>query len=134
MIRNRYNYLTPSVPRLQRETRAHLKQRHHNKNTTSRKPKGQFLSQTTIKNKNFSRTYMQRQTMTEIVNHSRNTAPERSVKLLLGLDGGMGWGGGGGLKSILRGHNLHCLQFVSKTRNVGFLRLYLSSNLHKKTI
>ena len=32
-------------PRHQRERRTHLKQRHRNQNTTSRKPKGQFLSQ-----------------------------------------------------------------------------------------
>ena len=32
-------------PRHQTERRTHLKQRHHNQNTTSRKPKGQFLSQ-----------------------------------------------------------------------------------------
>ena len=32
-------------PRHQRERRMHLKQRHHNQNTTSRKPNGQFLSQ-----------------------------------------------------------------------------------------
>ena len=44
MIRNRYNYLKPPVPRHQRERRTHLKQRHHNQNTTSKKPKGQFLS------------------------------------------------------------------------------------------
>ena len=32
-------------PRHQRERRTHLKQRHHNQNITSRKPKGQFISQ-----------------------------------------------------------------------------------------
>ena len=37
---------------------------------------------------------MQRHTMTEIVNHSKSTALERSVKTLLG--GGGGGGGGGG--------------------------------------
>ena len=86
MIRNRYNYLTPSVPRHQRERRTHLKQRRHNQNSTSRKPKGQFLSQkigqTTIQNKTFTRRYMQRHTMTEIVNHSRSIALESSVKTL----------------------------------------------------
>ena len=45
MIKNRHNYLTLSVLD-QREGRAHLKQRHHNQNTTSRKPKGQFFPQT----------------------------------------------------------------------------------------
>ena len=36
------NTLRPSH---QRERRTYLKQRHHNQNTTNRKPKGQFLSQ-----------------------------------------------------------------------------------------
>ena len=52
--------------------------------------------------------------MTDIVNHSRSTALERSVKELMGEGRGGGGGGGrgggerrgtGGLKSILRGHN-----------------------------
>ena len=43
---------------------------------------------------------MQRHTITDIINHSRSTALERSVKYYWG-----GWGGGGGLKSILHGHN-----------------------------
>ena len=72
----------------QRERRTHLKQRHHNQNTTSTKPKVQFLSQkligqTAIQNKNFTRTYKQRHTMTELVNHNRSTALERSVNILL---------------------------------------------------
>ena len=86
---NRYNYLTPSVQHThQSERRTYLKQQHHNQNTTSRTPKGQFLfqtiGQTAIQNKIFTRTYMQRHTMAEIVNHSRSTALERSVKTLLG--------------------------------------------------
>ena len=41
MIRNQYNYLTPSIrPRHNREKRTHLKQWHHNQNTTSE----EFLS------------------------------------------------------------------------------------------
>ena len=42
MIRNQYNYLTPSV----KDTKGKegRKQRYHNQNTTSRTPKGQFLS------------------------------------------------------------------------------------------
>ena len=71
-------------PRHQRERRTHLKQRHHNQNISNRKPKGQFLFQNicqmAIQNKNFTRTYTQRHTMTEIVNHSRSTTLERSVK------------------------------------------------------
>ena len=87
MIRNRYNYLLPSVPRHQRERRTHLKERHHNQNTTSRKPKGQILpknDQTAIQNQICTKTNMQRHTMTDIVNHSKSTAFERSVKILLG--------------------------------------------------
>ena len=85
-------------PRHLWERRTHLKQRHHNQNTTSRKPKGQFLSrkrngQTASRNKNVTRTYMQRHTITEIVNHSRSTAWN-------GQQNFTGW-----LKSILRGHN-----------------------------
>ena len=38
---------------------------------------------------------MQRHSMAEIVNHSRNTALERPVRILLG--GGLVLGGGGGL-------------------------------------
>ena len=68
----------------QRERRTFLTQRHHNQNTTSRKPKGQFLSQKdgqmAIQNENCTRTYMQRHTMTEIVNHTKSTTLERSVK------------------------------------------------------
>ena len=51
--------------------------------------------QTAIQNIYFTKTYMQRHTMTEILNYSRSTALERSVKILMGV----------GLKSILRGHN-----------------------------
>ena len=83
--------LTCFRSRHQRERRTHLKQRHHNQNTTNRMPKGPFLSQTSgqtvIKNDNnkkISKTYMQRHTMTEIVNQSRSTALERSVETLLG--------------------------------------------------
>ena len=50
------------------------------------------------KGKDVSDTHIQRRTITKI-NHDRRTALERSVKIIsLG-------GGGGGLKSILRGHN-----------------------------
>ena len=47
--------------------------------------------------------------MTDILNHSRSIALERSVKKNYWRGGGGGWGGGwgssGGLTSILRGHN-----------------------------
>ena len=100
VIRNRYNYQTPSVQETKGKEKATVPQ--SNQNTTSRKPKGQFLSeiigQTAIQNKNFTRTYMQRHTATEKVNHSRSTASERSVKTLLGgvVGGWMRGGGGGG--------------------------------------
>ena len=81
--------LTCFRSRHQREKRKHLKQRHRNQNTTNRMPKGPFLCQTSgqtaTKNKNkISKTYMQLHTMTEILNHSRSTVLERSVKTLLG--------------------------------------------------
>ena len=75
-------------PETKRERRTHLKQRHHNQNTTSRKPKQQFLSQKLAERlskiiKKITRAYMQRHTTAEIVNHSRSTALERSEKILL---------------------------------------------------
>ena len=77
------------LPRHERE------RRHHNQNNTGRKPKDRLFSQkncqTAIQNKYFTRTYMQRHSMTEIVNHNRSTALERSVKILRGE---MGWAGG----------------------------------------
>ena len=99
VIRYWYNYLTPFVPRHQRERRAHLKQRHHNQDTTRGKPRGQsvfsrILAKRISKIKISPRVYMQRHTMIEIVNHSRSTALGRSVKILLG--GGCGGEGGGG--------------------------------------
>ena len=71
----------------QRERRTHLKQRHHNQNTTNRIPKGPFLSQTSARwllIKKSARHTCKDNTMTEIVNHSRSAALERSVKTLLG--------------------------------------------------
>ena len=73
-------------PRHHRERRTHLKQRHHNLNITSRKLKVQLLLQKMAKrlSKNkFHQDIHARHTMTEIVNHSRSAAPERSVKILL---------------------------------------------------
>ena len=46
MVRHRYNYSAPSALDTKgKDTKGKKKQRHHNQNTTSRKPKGQFLSQ-----------------------------------------------------------------------------------------
>ena len=56
MMRTRY--LTPSVQKT-RERRTHLKQRHHNQNTTNRKPKGVSFpknGKTAIQNKTFTKT------------------------------------------------------------------------------
>ena len=72
--------------RHQRERRrTHLKQRHHNQNTTSKKPKGQFLSkingQTAIEHK--TKQHQDKQAKgycDKIVNHSRGIALEQSVK------------------------------------------------------
>ena len=88
MISNRYNYLTPFA-----------------QNTKGKKGRTESLKdsffpqngQTAIQNKNFTRTYMQRHTMEEIVNHSRSTALERSVKLNL-------YGGEDGAKIIIQSH------------------------------
>ena len=93
MIRNRYNYLTPSVKTTNGKKDA-LKAP-----TPTVCP--QNIGQMAIQNKNFTRTYMQRHTMTEIVNNSRSTALERSVNSLTG-----------GLKSILRGHNPRPFSFA----------------------
>ena len=84
MIRNQYNYRTPSVQDTKGKEKRNLKQRHHNQNTKSKKPRGWFLSQNlVIQYRNFTRTYLQRHTMTEIGNHNRSTALERLVKSLL---------------------------------------------------
>ena len=60
------------------------------------------------KQKDVSDTHIQRRTITKL-NHDRRTALERSVKSIsLGVCvcvWGGGWGGEGGLKSIVRGHN-----------------------------
>ena len=59
------------------------------------------------KQKDVSDTHIQRRTITQI-NHDRRTALERSVKSIsVGRGGGVveAWVWGGGLKSILRGHN-----------------------------
>ena len=64
----------------QRERRNRLKQLHQNQNITSRKPKGQFLSQKigqkVIQNKNYTRTYMQKHTVTVIVIKVREKSRE----------------------------------------------------------
>ena len=124
--------------RHERERRTHLKQGHHNHNTTSRKPKEQFpfphIGQTAIENENFTRTCMQRQTMIEIVNHSRSTALERSVRILLGE-------GGGGLNRFYVAITLALRSAVVYTRHLfspreGFLahQCKISENIKIKQI
>ena len=67
-----------SKTRKEKEKKDAPRAKGHNQTTTSRKPKGQFLSQKLAKRlskvKKFTR---------EIVNHSRRSALERSVKILL---------------------------------------------------
>ena len=81
--------LTCFRSRHQRERRTHLKQRHHNQNTTNRMPKGPFLSQTSghtaIKNENKNQQDIHAKTYND-----RNSKPKQkhrlgtSVKTLLG--------------------------------------------------
>ena len=97
-IKDLYNYLIPSVQNTKIERMAYLKQRHYNQNTTNRKAKGQFFYQILVKHLSKQKiptgTNMQKHTITEIVNHSRSTALERSEENL--LRGVWGRGGGGG--------------------------------------
>ena len=84
MIRNRYNYITPSVPRHQRERKSHLKvtapqSRHYNQKA-KRIVSSQNMAKRLSKIKTFTKTYMQRHKLTDIRNHSSSTALERSVK------------------------------------------------------
>ena len=90
MIRNRYNYLIPSIQYAKgKEWRTYSNGttiktlREESQKDNSFPPK---ISQTAIQNKNFIRTScMQRHTITEIINHSRRSALDRSVKTLLGV-------------------------------------------------
>ena len=101
MIRNQYNILTPSAQDTKGKEEPHLKQWHHNQNTVSLKPNGQFpsllpppsapsphLPQHTHRLNGFltfhqdihAHANMQRHTKIEIVNRSRSSALELSVK------------------------------------------------------
>ena len=73
--------------RHQRERRTHLKTQSNGTTIKTQQSESQkdscFLKtndQTAIQNKTFTRTYMQRHTMTEIVNHMRSATLELSVK------------------------------------------------------
>ena len=67
---------------------------------------------------------MQRHTMVEIINNSRSTALERSVKTLLGvsLGGGGGWGGEGRY-SILCATTLALSSVVIYTQDICSVRV-----------
>ena len=81
MIRNQYNYLKPFVQKGKKDAlKATTLQSKHYK----QKAKRTVSPQNNGQNKKFIRLYIQRHTMTEIVNQSRSTALERSVKTLLG--------------------------------------------------
>ena len=91
------------------------------------------------KKKKFSRTYMSRHTMAVIVNHSKSTALERSVKILLGEGGG--GGGGGGLNRFYVTTTLALSFAVVYTRHLfspreGFLthQCNISENIKIKLI
>ena len=98
MIWNRYSYLTSSVQDTKREGRSHLKQRHtikHYKQKDSFFPKiwPNGYQKHFFQNMH-AMTYNDRDT--ENVIHSRSTALQRSVKLLLGVCVCVRGGGGGG--------------------------------------
>ena len=84
-------------PSHQKERRTHLKQRHRNENTTSRKPEGQFLSQNWpngYPKQTITRTYMETYT-------DRNSKPQQKHRLGTASKhftgkSGVCFGGGGG--------------------------------------
>ena len=93
------------------------------------------IGQTAIQNKNFTRKYMQRHTVTETVNYSRSTAWERSVKYYLG------WEVGGGLNRFYMVTTLALSSAVAYTRRLfspreGFLthQYNISVNIKIKRI
>ena len=105
MIRNRHNYLTPSVQDIKGKkgrtkrigTTIETLQTESQKDSffPKKKKKKKKNGQTAIQNKMLTRTYMQRHTMTEIVNHSRSTAWEPVSKIVYITGRGRGGGGGG---------------------------------------
>ena len=82
-VRNRYKYLTPFVQ--DTKGKATEIQSEHYKQKAKRIVSFPKNGQTAIQNKKFTRTYMQRRTMTEIVNHSRSTALDGQKKFYWGL-------------------------------------------------
>ena len=106
-------------PRHYRERRTHLKERHHNQTTTSRKPKGQFLSQKLakrpskiIKKKSPGHTNVHAKTYNDRYskNHCRSMVLERSVKYY--------WGRG-----VVEGGGLNRF-YVATTLAVSSARVY----------
>ena len=102
MIKNRYNYPTPPIRDIKgKETQTRNNQTLMERSLAECQTDSYFPTKWPSgypKQKDVSDTHIQKRTITKI-NHDRRTALERSVKsILLG-------GRGGGLKSILRGHN-----------------------------
>ena len=103
MSRNRYNYPTPPNRDIKgKETQIQniwilmetsLAESQTDSYFSTKWPNGH------PKQKDVRDTHIQRRTITK-TNHDRRTALERSIKSI-----SLGWGGGWGLKSILRGHS-----------------------------
>ena len=126
--RNRYNYLTPSkTPKRKKGAlKATVPQSKHNKQKAKRTLSFPKTGQTAIqtKQKKIFRTYMQRDTMTEIVNHSRSIALERSVKFCWVAGGG----GGAGLNRFYVATTLALSSAVVYTRqiqDISFVNLFV---------
>ena len=135
MIRNRYTTHTQHLPtKAPKGKKDALKpmapQSKHCKQKVKRTVSFPKFGQTAIQSENFTRTYMQRHTTTEIVYHSRSIALERSVIFFTG-----------GLISILGGYNPHLCSAVVYTRHLlstrkGFLthQCNISENIKIKRI
>ena len=103
MIWNRYNYPTPPIRDIKgKETQPRNNWTLMETSQSESQTDGYFSTKWPNdypKQNDVSDTHIQRWTVTKI-NHDRRTALERSVKSI-----SLGRGGGGGLQSILRGHN-----------------------------
>ena len=84
MVRHRYNYSAPSAQDTKgKDTKGkegRTKQQHHNQNTTSRKPKGQFLSQKMAKR--LSKLKKNHQDIHAQTYNDRNSKPQQKHRLL----------------------------------------------------
>ena len=81
-------------PRYQRGKRPHLKQQYHNQNSTSRKPKGQFLSQKLAER--LSKMKKNHQDIHVKTYNDRNSKPQQQKHRLGTVNKILGGGGGGG--------------------------------------